>query len=168
MKELALEIRQATNTDWEGVWLIVEEVFRAGNTYPNSPEITKDEAYKFWMIMPTATYVAIDDNEVVGTYHLKPNQPGLGSHVCNAGYMVFSGARGKGIGQKMCTHSLNEAVKHGFKAMQFNLVVSTNIRAFELWKNMGFEVIGKLPKAFNHKERGLVDAYVMYQWLEKG
>ncbi len=162
-----LEIRKATNTDWEALWSIIKEVFLAGNTYPHAPETTKEEAYKAWMLLPTVTYLAMNNNEVAGTYYIKPNQPGLGSHVCNAGYIVDGKARGKGIGHAMCTHSLKEAIKLGFKAMQFNLVVSTNVKAFKLWKDMGFDVIGTLPKAFNHKEEGLVDAYIMYKWLNK-
>ena len=162
-----MTIREAKSEDWETIWPIVREVFVGGDTFPNDPEITKEEAYRFWLELPTATYVAIDSSKIVGTYCLKPNQPGLGSHVCNAGYMVSSRVRNRGIGRAMCAHSLEEAVKLGFKAMQFNLVVSTNVKAFDLWKNMGFEVIGRLPKAFNHKDKGLVDAYVMYQWLDK-
>ena len=111
------------------------------------------------------TYVAVADGEILGTYYIKPNQPRLGSHVCNAGYMVSAKARGKGIGRSMCAHSLKEAVKLGFKAMQYNLVAATNVHAIQLWKDMGFEIIGTLPKAFNHKTKGLVDAYVMYQLL---
>ena len=89
----------------------------------------------------------------------------MGAHVCNAGYMVSAKARGKGIGRAMCAHSLKEAVNLGFKAMQYNLVAATNVHAIKLWKEMGFEIIGTLPKAFNHKARGLVDAHIMYQQL---
>ena len=114
---------------------------------------------------PRATYAAYDDGEPVGTYYIKPNQPGLGSHVCNAGYMVAPRARGKGIGRAMCLHSLDEARKLGFKAMQYNLVVCTNRGAVKLWQDLGFKIIGRLPKVFNHSQKGLVDAFVMYQWL---
>ena len=112
-----------------------------------------------------ATYVAVEGGEILGTYYIKPNQPGLGAHVCNAGYMVSAMARGKGIGRAMCAHSLQEAVKLGFKAMQYNLVASTNGFAIQLWKDMGFDIIGTLPKAFNHKTKGLSDAHIMYRVL---
>ena len=107
----------------------------------------------------------IREGEILGTYYIKANQPGLGSHVCNCGYMVRASARGEGIGRAMCKHSLGEARKLGFKAMQFNLVVSTNTGAVKLWRDLGFDIIVTLPKAFNHRQKGFVDAFVMYQWL---
>jgi ribosomal protein S18 acetylase RimI-like enzyme len=158
-------MRRAEEKDWDQIWPIVHEVLQSGATYAYSPETDKEKAYDIWMASPTATYVALSDGKIAGTYYIKPNQPALGSHVCNAGYMVSSNARGLGIGRKMCAHSLEEAVKLGFKAMQYNLVVVTNTYAIELWKDMGFEIIGTLPRAFNHKELGLVDAHVMYKLL---
>lgn len=161
-----VKIRNAADADWNHVWPIVQETFDSGDTYPYAPGTTKKEAYQIWMASTTATYIAIKDECIVGTYYLKPNQPGLGSHVCNAGYIVAVKARGRGIGRAMCAHSLKEAVILGFKAMQYNLVVSTNINAIELWKDMGFEMIGTLPKAFNHSKKGLVDAHIMYQLIK--
>jgi L-amino acid N-acyltransferase YncA len=162
-----VEIRQAVETDFEAIWLIIHEVFKTGDTYPFAPDTEKATAYQIWMIAPTATYVAEREGQIIGTYYLKPNQPGLGSHVCNAGYMMTATARGQGVGKVMCQHSLLEARKLGFKGMQFNLVVSSNVAAVKLWQDMGFEVVGTLPKAFNHQALGLVDALVMYQWLEE-
>lgn len=162
-----LEIKLAQNDGFEAIWPIIHEVLRTGDTYPFAPETTREEAFQIWMKKPQATYVAYLDDEIVGTYYIKANQPGLGSHVCNAGYMVRAGARGKGIGKAMCKHSLGEARKLGFKAMQYNLVVSTNTGAVKLWQDMGFEIIGTLSKAFNHREKGFVDAFVMYQWLDE-
>jgi len=159
------EIRQALETDFDGIWQILKEVFRQGDTYPHSPRTSREEAFKYWMVTPTATYVAVDKGELVGTYYLRPNQPDLGSHVCNAGYMVSSRARNRGIGTAMGRHSIAEARRLGFKAMQFNLVVATNEPSIRLWKKLGFDVVGTLPKAFNHKDLGLVDAFVMYRML---
>ena len=119
------------------------------------------------MNTPTATYLALSDGIVAGTYYIRPNQPELGSHVCNAGYMVSSSARGQGLGRALCAHSLQEAVRLGFKAMQYNLVVVTNRYAIKLWQDMGFEIVGTLPRAFNHKEMGLVDAHIMYRLLDE-
>ena len=162
-----LEIKLAHNDCFEAIWPVVHEVLRAGDTYPFAPETTREEAFQIWMKKPQATYVAYLNDEIVGTYYIKANQPGLGSHVCNAGYIVRAGARRKGVGKAMCKHSLGEARRLGFKAMQYNLVVSTNTGAVKLWQDMGFEIIGTLSKAFNHREKGLVDAFVMYQWLDQ-
>jgi L-amino acid N-acyltransferase YncA len=160
-----LEIRKTSNIDWNHIWPIVRETFDRGDTYPYAPGTSKQDAYDIWMHSPAATYVAIEEGKMAGTYYIKPNQPGLGDHVCNAGYIVTAKARGKGIGRAMCSHSLKQAVKLGFKAMQYNLVVSTNTKAIALWKDMGFEIIGTLPRAFRHHEKGFVDAHIMYQLL---
>ena len=160
-----IKIRKAVDADWDQIWPIVHDVLAKGNTYSFSPDTDKEQGYAIWMKSPVAIYVAVEDAEILGTYYLKPNQPGLGAHVCNAGYMVSAKARGKGIGRAMCAHSLKEAVNMGFKAMQYNLVAATNVHAIRLWKEMGFEIIGTLPKAFNHKARGLMDAHIMYQQL---
>ena len=160
-----IEIRKAVTADWNQIWPIVHEVFARGDTYAYSPDTDEDQGHAIWVESPMVTYVAVEDGEILGTYYIKPNQPGLGTHVCNAGYMVGAKARGKGIGRAMCVHSLKEAVRLGFKAMQYNLVATTNVNAVKLWKDLGFEITGTLPKAFNHKTKGLVDAYVMYRLL---
>ncbi|MEW8032735.1 MAG: GNAT family N-acetyltransferase [Candidatus Thiodiazotropha endolucinida] len=162
-----MEIRKYKEADWSQVWPIIEKVFRAGETYPYSPEITEHEAQKIWVVMPQEIYVATaEDGEILGTYYIKPNQPGLGSHVCNCGYIVSANARGKGVASRMCEHSQQVAVDVGFRAMQFNLVVSTNEGAIRLWKKLGFQVIGTLPKAFKSKSAGYVDALVMYKEIK--
>jgi len=127
-----IEIRRAENEDFDQIWTILHEAFLKGNTYAFSPDTSMEEAFHLWVEMPIATYVAVENGLLVGTYFLKPNQPGLGSHVCNAGYVVRSNARGKGIGRLMCEHSLKEASKYGFKAMQYNFVISTNLVAVDL------------------------------------
>ena len=157
-------IRPFEQRDWECVWHIIEPVFCAGETYAFSPNITKQEAYKVWIDTPVMTFVA-ENKEIVGTYYLKPNQPALGSHVCNCGYIVSEQARGQGVASTMCQHSQQEAVAQGFQAMQFNLVVSTNKVAVATWQKQGFEIVGILPKAFKHAQLGFVDAFVMYKQL---
>ncbi len=153
--------------DWSSVWKIIEPVFRSGETYAFSPEISETDVYKVWVETPTATYVAKNDSdEVLGTYYIKPNQPALGSHVCNCGYIVGEESRGKGVASLMCEHSQREAKQLGFRAMQFNLVVSTNEGAVRLWQKLGYAIVGTLPGAFKHSRYGFVDAFVMYKQLE--
>ena len=163
-----LTIRPFAEPDWNAVWQIVEPVLRAGDTYPYPPDITKDKAFDVWIAAPKATYVAEDDENraILGTYYIKPNHPSQGSHVCNCGYIVAEAARGRGVASRMCEHSQHEAVRHGFRAMQYNLVVATNQGAVRLWQKMGFEIVGTLREAFKHPELGYVDAHVMYKELE--
>lgn len=163
-----IAIHEATDADFDAIWEIIREVVQAGETYPFDPGMTKEDAYRVWVEAPRATFIAKANDQIVGTYYLKANQPALGAHVCNAGYMVSTRARGRGIGRAMCRHSLQAARAIGFLAMQFNLVVATNVAAIKLWQDCGFEIIGRLPEAFRHKRLGLVDAYVMYQWLGDG
>lgn len=160
-----ITIRKAEESDFEAIWRIFREVVRRGDTYTFDPETTKEQAHSIWMSGGQETYVACADGRVVGTYILKPNQPGLGSHVANAGYMVGVDGRGRGVGSAMCEHSLEEARRMGFHSMQFNIVVSTNESAVALWKKFGFSVVGTLPQAYRHRELGLVDAYVMHRFL---
>ncbi len=159
------KIRKAEEADFEAIWPIFHQVVQQGDTYTFAPETTKEQARAFWMARENATYVALIEDRIVGTYILRRNHVGQGSHVANCGYMVSQEARGKGIGKAMCEHSLEEARRMGFHAMQFNIVVSTNAPAVALWKKCGFAIVGTLPRAFRHKELGLVDAYVMYRFL---
>jgi len=160
-----ITIRKAEEADFDAIWRIFHQVVQQGNTYPYDPETTREQARSIWMSSEHTTYVACLDDQIVGTYILRPNQPGLGSHVANAGYMVSNDGRGKGVGKAMCEHSLEEARRMGFHAMQFNLVVSTNESAVALWKKFGFSIVGTLPQAYRHREFGLVDAYVMHRFL---
>jgi len=158
-------IRKADESEFDVIWPIFREVVNRGDTYNYNPNTTKEEAFSIWMSKSNTTYIAQHGDEPVGTYILRANQSGLGSHVANAGYMVTAAARGLGIGRAMCEHSLDEARRAGFLAMQFNLVVSTNEAAVALWKKMGFSIVGTLPLVFRHKELGLVDAFVMHRFL---
>ena len=161
-----MNIREATDNDFDGIWPIFNEIVSAGETYAYPPETTKEEAFQLWMRVPRKTYVVEDNNQILGTYYIKTNQGGPGSHVCNCGYMVSSKARGKGLATAMCEHSKKVAKELAYKAMQFNFVASSNEGAIRLWRKLGFETVGRLPKAFNHPAQGNIDALVMYQWLE--
>lgn len=159
-------IREAKANEFDDIWLIFHEIVSVGETYAYPREMTKVEAKKAWLELPRKTYVAEEDQETYGTYYIKTNQLGGGNHVCNCGYMVSAKARGKGVATAMCEHSQNIAIELGYKAMQFNFVVSTNESAIRLWEKLGFSIVGRLPKAFMHASKGYVDALVMYKWLE--
>lgn len=160
-----MQIRPATKSDVDQLWEIFREVISAGDTYAYDGSTTKDDFEKLWFGKNSQSYVAETDNQILGTYFIKPNQPGRGSHIANGGYMVRASAQGQGIGKKLGIHSIEEAKKVGYTAMQFNFVVSTNLSAVRLWKEIGFEIIGTIPEAFNHDQKGLVDALVMYRTL---
>jgi len=160
-----MNIRNASFDDFDSIWPIFSEVVTAGETYAYSPETTKQQALKIWIESPRQTFIIEDNGRVLGTYFIKTNQAGPGSHVCNCGYMVSSEARGKGLATLMCQHSQEIAKSLGYKAMQFNFVATSNEGAVRLWSKLGFDTVGCLPKAFNHPSKGLVDALVMYKWL---
>ena len=163
-----MTIRPIEEGDWPSTWAVLEQVFRAGETYSIDREITERDAHHLWVETPTATFVAADDgNRILGTYYIKPNQPGPGDHVCNCGYVVAADARGRGVATAMCEHSQQEAIRRGFRAMQYNFVVSTNEGAVRLWERLGFSVAGRLPGAFRHATLGYVDALVMYKQLDR-
>jgi L-amino acid N-acyltransferase YncA len=163
---MVLTVRAAGDVDRDAIWDIFHAVVATGDTYAYPPDTARDQALASWFPPGGWTFVALLDGRVVGTYVMKANQPGQGSHVANCGYMVAPDAGGRGVGEAMCRHSLDEARKLGFLAMQFNFVVSTNTRAVNLWKRCGFTVVGTLPQAFRHPVHGLVDAYVMHRTLE--
>lgn len=166
MNSIEMTIRPYQDQDWPSAWTIIKPVFRAGETYAYCPDIPEDQARLVWIEKPEITFVAAgEDGEILGTYYIKPNQPTLGAHVCNCGYIVAEKARGRGIASAMCEHSQREAVTRGYRAMQYNLVVSTNNVAVQLWIKQGFEIIGTLPEAFRHPRLGYVDAHVMYKQL---
>lgn len=164
--KMKMIIREAKESDFDEIWLIFHEIASVGQTYAYPRYITQKEAMRVWLELPRKTYVAEEDTKICGTYYIKTNQLGGGSHVCNCGYMVSSKARGKGVATTMCEHSQKVAIELGYKAMQFNFVISTNQDAIRLWTKLGFDTVGCLPQAFNHPEKSYVDALVMYKWLE--
>jgi ribosomal protein S18 acetylase RimI-like enzyme len=159
-------IRSATKADADAVWAILEPIIRAGETYTLPRDMAREDAFRFWFAPSHEVFVAESDGAIVGTYFLRPNQLGGGSHVCNCGYMTAPTYSGRGVARAMCEHSLTQARNRGFRAMQFNFVVSTNERAVRLWQSLGFETVGHLPRAFLHPSRGYVDALVMYRQLD--
>ena len=163
---MSIAIREAAPNDWPSIWAVLEPVFRAGETYSYARDITAEQARHAWMELPAKTFVCTGaDRAIIGTYYLKANQPGQGSHVCNCGYVVSPAARGLGAASAMCRHSQEAAIALGFRSMQFNLVVSTNEGAVRLWQQFGFSIAGTLPGAFRHPTKGYVDAFVMFKHL---
>jgi C_GCAxxG_C_C family probable redox protein len=159
-------IRPYRESDWASLWPFLHATVAAGETYAFPPQSSEAEMHRAWVETPRATSVACaSDGRVLGTYYLKPNHPGPGSHVCNCGFVVAQEAQGQGIATAMCEHAQAEAVSMGFRAMQFNLVACTNTRAIRLWQRLGFTVVGTLPGAFQHQRLGFVDALVMYKVL---
>lgn len=158
-------IRPARSEDHDAIWRILEPVIRAGETYALPRNMTRDEAIAYWTGPDRETFVAEENGRLVGTYYLRANQQGGGSHVANCGYVTAEDAAGKGIARRMCEHSLGHARTRGFTAMQFNLVISSNERAVRLWKSLGFETVGRLPGAFHHPRFGPVDTLVMFRDL---
>jgi len=160
-----LIIREASVDEFELIWPLFSEVVQSGDTYAYEPDISELEAQKIWMRQARRTYIALHKGQTIGSYYIKTNHAGPGKHVCNCGYMVGSAARGKGVATAMCLHSQTQALKLGYLAMQFNFVAASNKVAVNLWLKLGFEKVGRLPKAFNHPKLGLVDAFVMYKSL---
>ena len=160
-----ITIRPFESSDWPAVWAIIKPIFHAGETYPWS-DISEPQANELWVDKVSATFVAVDENDaVLGSYYIKPNQPLLGAHICNAGYVVAENQRGKGVASKMCEHSQEIALERGFLAMQFNFVVSTNRGAVRLWEKHGFSTIGTIPQAFQ-RAGAYVDALIMHKQLQ--
>src|SRR6185436_6467910 len=159
-------IRPARPEDAVVLWSIIGPVIRAGETYTLDRQMSEGDALAYWMAADKETFVAEESGVILGTYFIRPNQAGGGAHVCNCGYVTSTVATGRGIARLMCKHSLDHARARGYRAMQFNFVVSTNERAVRLWESLGFTIVGRLPLVFRHPTLGYVDALVMFQSLE--
>ncbi len=166
--QMDLAIRPVDQADDGALWSMLAPVFRAGETYAIDPEICRERALDWWRGGTHDAFVAQQRGAVLGSYYICPNQQGGGAHVCNCGFVTAPDAHGRGVARAMLHHALEEARKRGFRAMQFNFVVSTNTRAVALWQAHGFEVVGRLPGAFRHPTEGYVDALVMYRTLQPG
>jgi L-amino acid N-acyltransferase YncA len=160
-----MTVRPASLSGADAIWAILEPTIRAGETYTLPRDMGRQQALDYWFSSENAVFVAEEDGEIVGTYYLRVNQRGGGAHVCNCGYMTAASASGRGVARAMCAHSLEYARSLGFRAMQFNFVVSSNERAVRLWHKFGFETVGRLPGAFLHPRLGYVDALVMFRPL---
>lgn len=160
-----MKIRKATQDDNDQVWEIFKAVISTGDTYVFDPNTAKVDLQKHWFADYMDTFVVEEQGKILGTYIIKPNQIDLGNHIANCSYMVSPNAQGKGVGKLLCEHSLAFGKEQGYRAIQFNIVVSTNIAAIKLWQKYGFQIIGTTPEAFRHQSLGFVDAYIMYKRL---
>jgi ribosomal protein S18 acetylase RimI-like enzyme len=160
-----LVLRAATPADHAAVWDMLRPVFHAGETYAIDPAITQSDAMAYWFGPGREVRVAEAGGTVLGTYYIRPNNEGGGAHVCNCGFVTAAAAQGKGVARAMLTEALDRAAQSGYRAMQFNFVISTNTRAVALWQSAGFQIAGRLPGAYLHPEQGYVDALVMYRSL---
>ena len=160
-----MHVRKAEASDAPAIAAIILPVIYEAATYTLDPNMSEAEALAYWMGPEKETFVAEGNGVVLGTYYMRRNQGGGGQHVCNCGYVTRATATGRGIARRMCEHSLRHARSRGYRAMQFNFVVSTNERAVRLWQSLGFQIVGRLPAAFRHPTEGYVDAFIMYQLL---
>jgi ribosomal protein S18 acetylase RimI-like enzyme len=160
-----MNIRPARTDDKASIWRVMEPIIRAGETYALPCDMSEADALAYWQAPSHDVFVAERDGDMVGTYYLRPNQSGGGAHVANCAYISAGWATGQGVARAMCAHSLAQAKARGFRAMQFNFVVASNTRAVALWQTFSFQIVGRLPAAFEHPRLGLVDAYVMYRAL---
>ncbi len=161
----SLLIRRADMSDAAAIWRIIGPTIRAGETYTLDRDMSEEDALEHWLGDDRETFVALDGDEIVGTYYMRANQAGGGRHICNCGYITSPSATGRGVARAMCLHSLEHARRLGYRGMQFNFVVSSNTRAVDLWRSLGFETVGRLPQAFHHPSLGYVDALVMFRSL---
>jgi len=168
-----MKIRAATEADYDAIWAIFHEVIAAGETYPIDPDISRDDAMAYWFQPGAHAYVAEqrlrsgkkEKKQIIGSYTVHPNQSGGGAHVANAAFIVAKDGRGRGVGRALGEHCFSKARELGFRAMQFNFVISTNKAAVRLWQDLGMKIVGSLPAAFCHPTKGYVDVYVMYRSL---
>ncbi len=158
-------IRPALATDAEAIWAIIGPTIRAGETYALDRDLSERAALDYWLAGDRETFVAEEGGVVLGTYYLRANQSGGGNHVCNCGYMTGAAAAGRGVARLMYEHSAAHARAQGYRAMQFNFVVSVNERAIRLWQSLGFEIVGRVPEGFRHPTKDFVDALVMFKRL---
>ena len=160
-----IKIIPATSADEERIWALLQPVFSAGDTYAVDPLIDREAAIAYWMEADKTAFILRVEGQAVGTYYIRPNQPGGGAHICNCGVITAPSGRGKGVARRMLDHALIEAKQQGYRAMQFNFVLASNQRALAIWQRNGFATIGRIPQAFLHPKQGYVDALILHRSL---
>ena len=161
-----MQIRAFVEADWPQLWPLLRDIAQAAETFAFDPSMTAAQAHDIWVEAPPGlTVVAVDGDRVLGTAKMGPNRPGPGSHVSTASFMVAADARGRGVGAALCRFALDWARDRGYAGMQFNAVVESNHAAVELYKRLGFSIVGTVPGAFAHPTLGRVGLHVMYRAL---
>ncbi|MFJ2110484.1 MULTISPECIES: GNAT family N-acetyltransferase [unclassified Streptomyces] len=157
-------IREATVHDWPAVWPFFQKIVAAGDTFTYPVDLGEEQARDWWVLpAPNRTVVAVDDaGAVMGTAKMNTNHLGNGSHIAGASYMVDPAYSGRGVGRALCSYSVEWARAAGFRAMQFNAVVETNVHAVKLYRSLGFEVLGTVPEGFRHPTQGYVGLHIMH------
>ncbi|HTF17370.1 MAG TPA: GNAT family N-acetyltransferase [Chryseolinea sp.] len=161
-----LQIREAVSADAEHIWSIIQEVISSGDTYAFAPDTPKADMLNYWFASGAYPFVALVNGKVAGTYVIRSNQPGLGSHIANGAFMTASQFRKNGVGRAMGLHALKAARQRGYLAMQFNFVVKSNTRAVALWESLGFRIMAEIPDAYRHASDGFTNIYIMHRGLE--
>jgi ribosomal protein S18 acetylase RimI-like enzyme len=151
--------------DHEALWRMLEPVLRTAEVFALPADMDRAAALAYWFAPRHTAFIAEQNNQAVGSYYIQPNQQGGGAHIANCGYLTASHATGQGIAGFMCAHSIAYAQSAGYRAMQFNFVVSTNVAAIHLWTKYGFRTLTRLPGAFLHPAHGYVDALVLWRDL---
>ena len=148
-----IEIRRYEKKDKNEAMAIWNAVVREGIAFPQDEELTDDTADTFFMSQ-SYTGIAIDSeaNEIVGLYILHPNNVGRCGHICNTSYAVKEDCRGLHIGERLVKDSLRAGARLGFRILQFNAVVATNIHALHLYERLGFKQLGRIPQGFRMKD----------------
>ncbi len=165
----AFTLDTARAEDFEAVKEIFLHVVDEGETYSyERAELTDQWIRDYWMKNVVTTLVArLPDGKVAGVCAIRVNRTGRGKHIANASYIVHWEHRAMGIGHALGRESLKVAKAKGFLAMQFNYVVSTNVKAVALWQSLGFKIIGTMPAGYRHARHGLVDVYMMHRFLDE-
>jgi ribosomal protein S18 acetylase RimI-like enzyme len=160
-----IEIRAAGAAEWPKIWAMIAPIMAEGETLALPRDGTEADARAYWASPEKQNFLAIEGKEVLGSSYIRANQQGGGAHVANCGYITAPAARGRGVARTLCAHSIEHCRRAGFRAIQFNFVVSSNEPAVHLWHSFGFDVLARLPEAFEHPRLGYVDALVMWKTL---
>lgn len=164
---MTISLRPAVDSDWEAIGPIIKEVAAAEETFAMDPAPHEAEARASWMVTPPGRVVVATDDEggVLGTANMYANRPNQGSHVASGSLMVARKARGRGAGRRLIQDMIGWATSQGFRAIQFNAVVASNLAAVRLYESEGFRITGAAPGGFIHPAEGPVDLLILWRDL---
>ena len=161
-----MNVRRYNQCDIDKMIDIWNEVVADGIAFPQE-ELLNSKSGADFFVSQTHCAVAEDNGEIFGLYILHPNNVGRCGHICNASYAVASAHRGKHIGEMLVKDCINEAKNAGFKILQFNAVVATNVHARHLYERIGFKQLGTIPGGFRMKDGHYEDICPYYHELVK-